>query len=152
MITVEIPQMAQFQTLLKKSPEIVKKELKKGVKDSALIIWAKSAQEAPRKTGKLKMSIKPFFKRLTQLEARIAPTVDYAIYVHEGTRAHEIRPKNAKVLAFKIGGRMVFTKKVNHPGTKPNRFMKRGLEKSRAKLNYVFQLTLERITKQLTTK
>jgi hypothetical protein len=39
-------------------------------------------------------------------------------YQDEGTRPHPIVPRNAKVLRFPAGGRVVYTKRVNHPGTK----------------------------------
>lgn len=43
----------------------------------------------------------------------------YAFFVHEGTRAHEIRPKRGKVLTgWSYGGKPVFTPLVHHPGTK----------------------------------
>jgi hypothetical protein len=49
--------------------------------------------------------------------------VSYTRYVVEGTRAHEIRPKNSGVLVFKIGGMTVYAASVKHPGTAPNPFM-----------------------------
>lgn len=39
-------------------------------------------------------------------------------YQDEGTRPHPIVPRNAKVLRFPAGGRVVYTRHVNHPGTK----------------------------------
>lgn len=48
----------------------------------------------------------------------------YAPYVEHGTRPHEIKPKNPKgVLAFKVDGKTVIVKKVNHPGTKAQPFV-----------------------------
>lgn len=44
--------------------------------------------------------------------------VSYAPYLEEGTRPHIIRPKRAKALRFKVGGRTVYAKIVHHPGTK----------------------------------
>lgn len=44
---------------------------------------------------------------------------------HEGTKPHEIVPRNGRFLVFywpKIG-RVVFLKRVNHPGTKANRYL-----------------------------
>jgi phage gpG-like protein len=34
------------------------------------------------------------------------------------TKAHLIEAKNAKALAFTVGGRLVFAKRTNHPGSK----------------------------------
>lgn len=43
-------------------------------------------------------------------------------YQDEGTRPHPIVPRNAKVLRFPAGGGIVYTKRVNHPGTKPRKY------------------------------
>jgi len=47
--------------------------------------------------------------------------VNYALYVHEGTRPHIIRPRTKKALFWKGAAHPV--KLVHHPGTKPNRFL-----------------------------
>jgi hypothetical protein len=44
----------------------------------------------------------------------------YFLYFIEGTSPHEIRPRFASVLRFQSGTDVVFTKLVNHPGTKPS--------------------------------
>ena len=48
-----------------------------------------------------------------------------ALLHHEGTRPHVIIPRTAKMLRFyPTGGNgFIYAKKVNHPGTKPNRFL-----------------------------
>ena len=47
-----------------------------------------------------------------------------ASYVMNGTRPHEIRPRRpGGVLRFTTGGRTVFARRVDHPGTKPNPFL-----------------------------
>jgi hypothetical protein len=43
-------------------------------------------------------------------------------YVDKGTRPHIIVAKNARVLRFETGGDIVFTPRVNHPGTKARLF------------------------------
>jgi hypothetical protein len=42
-----------------------------------------------------------------------------------GSRAHVIRARRAKALRFSSNGRLVFAKSVQHPGTKPYRFLSR---------------------------
>lgn len=42
---------------------------------------------------------------------------------HDGTRAHIITPRRQNTLRFPSRGRIVYTKIVHHPGTKPNRFL-----------------------------
>ncbi|MFH8577113.1 hypothetical protein [Streptomyces zaomyceticus] len=52
-------------------------------------------------------------------------------YVLDGTRPHVIRPRNAKALRFDMGGRIVFAKKVNHPGTRANNFLGEALREGK---------------------
>lgn len=43
---------------------------------------------------------------------------------HDGTRPHVIRPKQVGgALRFSSGGRIVYARRVVHPGTKPNRYL-----------------------------
>jgi hypothetical protein len=78
--------------------------------------------------GRLKRSIKVYrHQRYTKGQTiRIGTSVPYAKYVHEGTRPHIITPNRADgalVFVPKGGTRVVITKKVNHPGSRPNRFL-----------------------------
>lgn len=61
-----------------------------------------------------------------------------------GTKKHIIRPVRAKFLRFQIGGNVVFSLKVRHPGTKPNRLAKTTLRKSNAKLSGSINPLLEK--------
>lgn len=47
--------------------------------------------------------------------------------VLDGTRPHLIRPRRARALRFTVGGDVVFSKLVRHPGTRPNNFLARAL-------------------------
>ena len=53
----------------------------------------------------------------------IGSNLRHAYMHHEGTRPHVILPKTAKMLRFSAGGRMVYTRKVSHPGTRANRYL-----------------------------
>lgn len=56
------------------------------------------------------------------------PATQYVLF---GTKPHTIKPRNANVLRFQVGGSTVFSKIVHHPGTKPNNFLRKALEESR---------------------
>jgi hypothetical protein len=59
-----------------------------------------------------------------RFEGGVTATAHYAAAVHEGTRPHVIRPRRAGgVLAFDMGGRTVFARSVNHPGTRARPFL-----------------------------
>lgn len=66
----------------------------------------------------------------------IAHGVDYGQILEEGSKPHEITPKNGKYLYWKGAAHPV--KKVNHPGTKGFKTIETVLEENRVK-------TLERI-------
>lgn len=74
-----------------------------------------------------------FGKWGTELEGRVIAIPKYAIYVHNGTVPHIIKPKRHEYLKFswkKIGGATVYSKGVKHPGTAANDFMLRALKKA----------------------
>lgn len=70
--------------------------------------------------------------RNAEVEGRVIAVPKHAIYVHEGTRRHTIRPKRAPRLVFFWArkGRVVSLKKVEHPGTPANPFLVRALRKT----------------------
>ncbi|MGW2964026.1 hypothetical protein ACWDGI_36960 [Streptomyces sp. NPDC001220] len=51
--------------------------------------------------------------------------------VLDGTRPHLIRPRRRNFLRFEVGGDVVFTKLVRHPGTRPNNFLAEALRLGR---------------------
>jgi hypothetical protein len=51
-----------------------------------------------------------------------------ALYVIGGTRPHVIRPRRVGgVLRFTVNGQVVYARYVNHPGTRPNDFLRQAL-------------------------
>lgn len=76
--------------------------------------------KVPVDTGRLKNSIKTKFEG----DDIIVEMNDYALYVEYGTAPHIIRPKDKKSLRFKKDGKTIFAKEVNHPGTRPQPFIR----------------------------
>jgi len=68
--------------------------------------------------------------------------VDYAKFVEFGTPPHTITPNTKKALAFKSGGDTIIVKKVNHPGTRPNPFIRTTLH---TKLRGIVQKRLNEV-------
>ena len=82
--------------------------------------------DCPKRTGKLSQSIvkRPVITSELGMSVIIGAYQPYAVFVHEGTKAHVIMPKTAKALHWVNGaGDDVFAKSVHHPGTKPHRFL-----------------------------
>lgn len=93
---------------------------------------------APVDTGRLRASIEGQLNRTWTLRPRftVGSNVEYAPYVHDGTRPHVIRPRNAQALRFQVGGRVVYARVVNHPGTRARPFLDRALAEVTASRGY----------------
>lgn len=101
----------------------------------------------PRRTGNLARTIRvgPITATSAEILAGGAVNVGYAAAVEFGSRAHDIVPRKAKVLAWggsrTLGGRLksgskptFFAKRVHHPGTRPHPYLVPGLRKASEKL------------------
>lgn len=84
---------------------------------------------APVDTGRLRASIRIEARRTLTLRSvyTVGSDVEYAQMVHDGTAPHTIRPRRARALRFKIGGRWVYAKVVHHPGTRARPFLDRAV-------------------------
>lgn len=96
---------------------------------------------APVDTGRLRASIRVESRRTFTFRSvfTVGSDVEYAAMVNDGTRPHVIRPRNAQVLRFRVGGRVVFAKVVNHPGTRARPFLDRALQEVAAARGYSFR-------------
>lgn len=77
-------------------------------------------RSAPVDTGDLKNSIS-YNVNGSILSFNMA---EHALFVEFGTKPHIIVPKEKKALKWKSGGSDVFAKKVYHPGTRPQPFIR----------------------------
>lgn len=77
------------------------------------------------KTGNLRNSIRvnPRTTALGERAVEVGSNMKYAYTHHEGSRPHIIVPNKRTHLRFRAGARIVYTKMVLHPGTRPNRYL-----------------------------
>ncbi len=144
---LELKNADQLIALLKANGDIAERWLQKAVAAGAAEVQKAAVRgNIPWKTGRLAQS---FGEGITigRLFAKVAPTVKYAIFVHEGTRAHTILPKNKQALFWPGAAHPV--RSVNHPGTQANRFMPRLLEIATPKINQHFEAALEHIVQEI---
>lgn len=103
----------------------------------ARTIFEEMLSLVPRKSGRLAASIR--IKHATG-RTEVGPEgVPYAVYIEYGTgqfnefggSAYEIRPTSpGGVLAFNVGGKTIFTKRVLHPGIRPQPFIRPALTRA----------------------
>lgn len=83
------------------------------------------------RTGNLRDSIRVHSHERTRYgqSIMIGSTVNYAYVHHEGSKPVIITPKGGhKVLRFRVGARIIYSKRIVHPGTRPNRYLKNSLK------------------------
>lgn len=95
--------------------------IKRVVAESAASVLSEATALAPVDQGNLKNSGNMRIKE-DGLKADVFFTAEYAPHVEFGTRPHKIKAKGG-VLHFKVNGRDVFAKEVNHPGTPAQPFL-----------------------------
>ena len=109
--------------------------IKDKVDEIAMNLQNNIKREAPYDQGRLKRSIRVdtrMYKGLAGLitgywDEGLAP---HGIFVLAGTKPHIIKPKDKKALAWDGMHTEYPVAFVRHPGTKPNDFLGRGLEKT----------------------
>jgi HK97 gp10 family phage protein len=152
-IGLKIEGLERFKDALNKAPYLVVDEVSKAIQKSLITISTTAKREAPvnKETGggNLRQKISAVPKMETRLRGKIISEATYSGFVEFGTKAHIIRVKNKKILANKRAGKF-FGEKVNHPGTKPNPFMERAINKSQSKIDSFFSKALENIIKSFT--
>lgn len=80
----------------------------------------------------------------------LSPRVPYGIYVHEGTKPHIILPRQKKILRWSDGeGNYFFSRKVNHPGTKPDPFLYDAAKVETPLIQSRFEGALEKLVRSL---
>jgi hypothetical protein len=50
--------------------------------------------------------------------------------LEKGSKPHVIRPRAKSVLRFEVGGRIVYTRRVQHPGTRPYNILRDGARRA----------------------
>ena len=107
--TTEIT-VASFNETLKKFED----DLNKKVARLALATQGEVQLNTPVDTGRLRSSI--VAEQDSDGSWFVGTAVEYAEQVEIGMKPTVIRPVNKKALKFTIGDKVIFAKKVNHPG------------------------------------
>lgn len=88
-------------------------------------------RNVPVRTGKLRDSIT---REVYDSNAIIRTSSGYGRFVNDGTRPHIILPRFGRFLRFEINGRVIYAKRVHHPGFTGRRFVEATLAESMPKI------------------
>ena len=106
---------------------------------------AQRGADAHTKTGALRQST--YLRRIPGgWEVGHDPArAPHAVFVHWGTRAHVIKPKNRRALRFQPGGgACAFARKVQHPGYKGDAWLVRAAQDAARKMQDFVREVLEK--------
>lgn len=110
---------ALFHLLQDPSGDVGRHMFSRGV-----MIASAARAKVGKRTGALAASINISQKPTrTGQDMTIGSPLSYAYMHHEGTRPHIIRADAGGLLRFSSRGRIVYSRAVMHPGTRPNRYL-----------------------------
>ena len=121
---------------------IFQKRLRQAIKASTIEVQgeAQTNHRFISRTGQLERSIDVKFNEnngVVYIDSQSAP---HGPFVHQGTGAHTIFPKNKKALRWapQGGGAFHFAKVVHHPGTKSDPFLYNALRNKHDDIRNIF--------------
>lgn len=149
MFVLKVSNLDKLQSAIRQSPKIVYGELTTAVRTSLNLIRPIVRGEMPVKTGKMARYVRV---ENQGLRGTVGPDLDatpYALFVHEGTDPHEIRPRNKKALWWPGAPGNHPWAKVMHPGTVANPFLERAFSQIKSPVEQVFRMALDRAVKRI---
>lgn len=88
-----------------------------------MAVWGRT----PKRTGRLAKGIREKVRvRGHTVVGILDSEAPYTMFVENDTRPHVIRPRRARALRFLVGNRVVFARRVRHPGTKGKHMFREG--------------------------
>lgn len=150
-----------FQGLMKDFPEKVKKAGFDGIDQIAneskrMISTLTPGKDLPRgwkikksgnAYGRNRLLINGDDRAYKPIQLKDGRSTNLLEMLEYGTRPHEITPVKAKVLAFTVDGDQVFTKHVDHPGTKAYAFTNKTFTSASIKVGFL-QIKLGQMLRQ----
>jgi hypothetical protein len=126
-VASDIPRLAKLT--LKKTVDFAKK---------------RAEEQTPVRTGLMRQSW--YVTEQSDLSSALSNRAPYFLYFILGTSPHEIRSRFASTLRFQSGSGVVFTKLVNHPGTKPNDLLEQVKTAAEAEIPRFFSEAWDEVT------
>lgn len=151
--SIKINGLEEFSKSFSTLDAETKKQLQQTMVHATTLVQEEAKRISPgrfrSRTGNLRRSIQRIVESAFRGIIFVDAGAKYGEYVEHGTRPHLILPKSKKMLAFKSGGRLVFARKVNHPGSKPYPFMKPAFTMNVPKITKLYDSVILGIVRRL---
>lgn len=116
---------AKLHAFLNTNKSADAKTLWKYLEKGKIVALEKAKAQVGVKTGALQRSISAWhLGNSTGQYVGLRAIRPYALIHHQGSKKHIIEPRGTNQLIFRGRSGVIATYQVNHPGTKPNRFLK----------------------------
>lgn len=150
-VDIEIVGLKELVADFKKAGGNADPLTKAALTNSANKVQSEARIRAPHRTGTLQRSIL-VDRPIALPTATVAVNEKYGVYIEEGTgiygpKGTRIKPKRAKVLAFKSGGKMVFARSVK--GMRKRPFFKPGFDASKSYIKGQFDKVADILLKEI---
>ncbi len=116
--------MSNLVTVLKRMPREI-------LEQGSAVIENDLQRNVPVRTGKLRNSIT---REVFDTSAVVSTNSGYGRFVNDGTAPHIIYPRNARFLRFEIQGKVIYAKRVRHPGFTGRKFAEKTIQESMPKI------------------
>ena len=116
--------MSNLQSVLKRMPREI-------LEQGSAVIENDLQRNVPVRTGRLRNSIT---REVSDTSAVIRTNSGYGRFVNDGTAPHIIYPRNGRFLRFEIQGKVIYAKRVRHPGFIGRKFVEQTLQESMPKI------------------
>ena len=149
----QIQGMKELQQRFSRSPALIKEAAVDTLQVATFVAEGAAKENAPIDKGLLRGSIHSQIQNEGLDTIGVVGTnLEYAPYQEFGTGIYgpsgqPITPKRSSVLAFKVGGTTVFARSV--AGTKPKRFMAKGLQAVRDNMTKIRDAGIKAVKKNL---
>lgn len=93
-----------------------------------LEVWGNLRKFSPQNHGRLAGSWK--LEKRSRLLSVVGTSVKYALAQNYGLDPFTIYPRRKKALRFVINGKVIFAKRVNHPGIKAKYYIEKSIDEA----------------------
>jgi hypothetical protein len=152
MMSISAPALATLQRSFVEAPALAERELYGTMVAVTQALEGEVKDAMPKRTGLTAASVNSdAYSTPAGAIGVVGSASPIALFIEEGTKAHEIRAVRAKALAFSLGegGPMVFAKVVHHPGTKAQHIFANTLDRNEGQIVRHFENAAERIAQHM---